>query len=375
MRAFQLTVLGLLLGAAALGGWYFYRAASPLQIVLITDEQGEYRSLSQGLQASLRQALQGWARDYQIRVLPYASDLKALAKHFPDPSRMDLVIGCVDSPCARQVLALLNTSPVPFFYPSHSEGLVQQARFWHLGAVTNQLLFPALAKALHSPRETIYFVGQESVQSRMQAAQLQEYSSLLGASWMAEVFIRAESDWQYLHTDLSMRHPAILVNAMCGLDGIELYKRIKRQNTGIIINTCLNEHEARILGGSASGDWFLSVYQLDKEGLSQQEKLMYLAVELLGPLQQQNLKNINLNNLLRNQSRLQGGDLSVVDNNNQHVWHGFYIYSPDANGQLQAVYSAPRPERPELVPSQRTPSQWELDTLIYWRNRGGRWRE
>ncbi|MCP5326508.1 MAG: transporter substrate-binding protein [Oceanospirillaceae bacterium] len=374
MRAFQLTVLSLLLCAAAAGIWYFYRPEPPVQIVLITDEQGEYRLLSQGLQASLQRGLQNWRREYHIQLLPYASDLKALAQHFPPPAKIDLVIGCVDSPCARQVLGLLENTPVPFFFTGNSEGLLQHPRLWHLGAISNQSIFPALAMALQTHTGGIYFVGQESVQSRMQAALLSEYAQLHKATWQGEVFVRADSDWQTLRGDLQKQQPAILINAQCGLAGMALYEKIPRSKA-LIINTCLNEYEAALLAEHASGDWFLSVYQPGVDGFSQQEKMVSLAVGLLEPLQKKTFKASYLSIQLRNQNFLQGNDMSVVDNDNQHIWHDLYIYSMDTTGKLKTLYAQTFSQRPELVPSQRSPSQWELDALIYWRNRGGKWRE
>lgn len=374
MRAFQLTVLSLLLCAAAAGIWYFYRPEPPVQIVLITDEQGEYRLLSQGLQASLQRGLQNWQREYHIQLLPYASDLKKLAQHFPPSEKIDLVMGCVDSPCARQVLALLEKSSVPFFFTGNSEGLLQHTNLWHLGAVSNQAIFPALARALQTHAGGIYFVGQESVQSRMQAALLSEYAQLHKATWQGEVFVRADSDWQTLRADLQMQQPAILINAQCGFAGLALYEKIPRSKA-LIINTCLNEYEAALLAEHASGDWFLSVYQPGMDGFSQQEKMVSLAVGLLEPLQKKAFKASYLFIQLRNQNLLQGNDMSVVDNDNQHIWHDLYIYSIDTTGKLQTLYAQTFSQRPELVPSQRSPSQWELDALIYWRNRGGKWRE
>lgn len=375
MRAFQITVLCLLLLAGAVGGWYFYRDEPPLKIAVIVDDIAEYRLLSAGIETQLRKALQYWQRDYQLTLLPYAHDPKALAEHFPDVTQLDIVIGCVDSPCVRQVLALIDNTPVAFFYPGHSEGLVRHAQFWHLGAISNQLIIPALARAVAKGNSDVYFVGQESVQARMQAEQLQEYTGLLNATWQEHLFIRADSDWQNLKSDLSTRHPSVLINAQCGLNGMRLYEQINRRDVGLIINTCLNEHEAALLGTHASGDWFLSIYQPAADGLSQQEKLTALAVDLLRLLHGQSFKASYLSSQLRNQSVLQGSDISVVDNDNQHVWHGLYIYSLDKQSKIQTLFAQPVPQRPELVPSQRSPSQWELDALIYWRNRGGKWRE
>lgn len=375
MRVFQLTVLGLLLCAAGLGGWYFYRPEPPLQIVLITDEQGEYRLLSQGLEERLHIALVNWQRAYQIVHLPYAADPKTLAEHFPAPQNLDLVIGCVDSPCARQVLAALNNTAVPFFYTGHSEGLLQHPQLWHLGAVPNQLIFPALLHAVEQHTGGIYFVGQESVQSRMQAALLAEYAQRLKVPWQGEVFIRSASDWQTLQIDMQQQAPGILINAQCGVAGMGLYEKLPRPASVLIINTCLNEYEAAQLGQAASHDWFLSVYAPGSGPGSQQEKLLTLGMDLLKPWQQHKMHAAYLSVQLRNQSILQEQTIRVVDNENQHLWHGLNIYSPDKNGQLHSIYNQPVAQRPELVPSQRSPSQWELDSLLYWRNRGGKWRE
>ena len=382
-----ITVLAVLIGLLV----FFKQPAGQLSVVLVGNTQGATAVNDRDLLLLLEERLQ-WHADAGAFELTLnfldasqgQNELTSAIEAITETTEIDALIGCTDSICMRRVLTVAEQKRIPFIYPGSSEGLFDSNYLVHLGVVANQYLFPAVSWIRHHLGQRIFYVGGESVRSRMLGRMLSQQLLPGGASGLvAEEYLSAYEQLPSIEEKIFDYNPDVLLFDACEWLLHPGVVATLKSSPARVFFLCPDQ---RVPAGLDA--YFISHY-FDNDHNPANTKVRELlarppdavsvmalsAVQFLVQLYSEplNSANFDLAASLRGRNALTACGATAIDFTQQGSWHSLFIgrSGPDSESLL---WMSDHLLRPVMFPGYEAPSDWLHYQTIYWRNNRGLWR-
>lgn len=384
---------GLLIFAAilvTLGLVLMYQSGKPLHVVLVGNESGATANRDRYMLSLIEARLQerGSQSGFTVSThrlnasLPPAEMEEAMAD-LAASGHIDLMMGCGDSFCLRQVLPLAEKFDTTIIYPGASEGLFSSPSLVHLGPVANQFLFPALSWIRQHLGTEIMFLGGEDVRSRMLGRMLrQQLLPVSGVSMLSEEYLGSLEQLPSVISKIDDYRPQVLLLDACDwLNQQSVVDALSRAPVRIF-SLCTDRVDS-------VGDnfYFVSHYydhphnqenlRLKNSLTTRPDALQAVAVAsvdiLMEVLDEKSISRQEISYALRGSNALTAAGSVALDVNSEGSWHTVFI-GYRSSQQTKLLWMSDSLMRPEMFPGMEGPSDWLHHITIYWRNNRGRWR-
>lgn len=385
-----------LLVAAALlisGGLYFlFQSPHIVHVTLIGHQAGVLHARDKEMQIMLVERLRYHEKDTGIHfVFSYLdASLKeqALADRLDEIEAVqpvDMVLGCGDSFCVRRVLPELEKRQMTLIYPGTSEGLFSSESLVHLGPLPNQYLFPVLSWIKQYLGRRIYYLGGEDIRSRMQGRMLQQHLlPISGATLVEERYLGELEQLPSILDSIHAYKPDVLLLDNCDwmyhpsfVEQIALVQsRIFSLCSDMAIPMALpyyfishylnHPHNQKNLA-------FVDFSQRHNVAANGLNAMAFTVADLIAQLAAERAINTDeLNYRLKRRNALTAAGSIAIDDSLQGNWHTLFIGERAPSG-TRLLWMSEGLVRPEMFPGAESPSDWQHNTTIYWRNNRGQW--
>jgi len=382
-----ITVLAVLIGFMVL----FKQPGGQLSIVLVGNTQGATaindRDLMQLLEEQLQRHADAGAFDLTLNYLDASlsqSEMSRNLQDIADTTDIDALIGCTDSICMRRVLQVAEQKRIPFIYPGSSEGLFDSNYLVHLGVIANQYLFPAVSWIRYHLGPRIFYVGGESVRSRMLGRMLSQQLLPGGSGGLvAEEYLGAFEQLPSIVQKIFDYKPDVLLFDACEWLLHPGVVDALKSSPARVFFLCPDQ---RVPDGLDA--YFISHY-FDNDHNPANTKVRDMlvrapdavsvmalsAVQFLVQLYSEppTSANFDLAASLRGRNALTACGATAIDFTQQGSWHSLFIGRREA-GAESLLWMSDHLLRPVMFPGYEAPSDWLHYQTIYWRNNRGLWR-
>ncbi|MEK9713820.1 MAG: transporter substrate-binding protein [Thalassolituus sp.] len=382
-----ITVLAVLIGILV----FFKQPVGQLSVVLVGNTQGATaindRRLLNLIEDQLKRSADAGSLSLTLNYLDVSQSQEGISNALAviaEATDIDLLIGCTDSICMRRVLQVAENKRLPFIYPGSSEGLVDSNYLIHLGVIANQYLFPAVSWIRHHLGQRIFYVGGESVRSRMLGRMLSQQLLPGGrAGLVGEEYLSAYEQLPSIEEKIRDYEPDVVLFDACEW---VLHPGVVSALSNSPARVFFLCPDLRVPDGVDA--YFVSHYfdhDHNPENLrvrailgSSPDALSVMAMsatQFLDKLYGDVLssRSFDLVATLRGRNALTACGATAIDFTQQGSWHSVFIGRKDKNME-SLLWMSDHLLRPVMFPGSEAPSDWLHYQTIYWRNNRGLWR-
>lgn len=377
----KVSLVILLLLVTVLVVWFWPKHEPALHWVVLTEQQG---MLTHRDRAILHTIEQDWARGLardQVRITYVDSALpQPLLENTLDrieqTQPIDMLLGCGDSVCLRNVIPWLRHNERFLLYPASSEGLLASDWVVHVGLMGNQLLLPVVHWLQAQPIRDVLMVGSNSARSTMLFRMLEAHErwQQQQMTFTTLLFDYAEQ-FDELGEQVLERLPDVLILDVC--EWIDQPQRQRALSALPIpmVSLCADQPIDLMSG-------VLVVQQVDAEmnpsvlNLSSPlaRNMHWLNQQLQQAVEQGLVHDAGaLRTFWGLRSGWQSTGTITVDRDLRGTWQSVALVLQQSE-RTERVWQSSHAIRPQEFPSSNSPSTWLHDLTIYWRNAGGFWR-
>ena len=386
----------LLILAAILISGGLYAVMTPgthMHIVLVGNVTGAMAARDQEMLALIESRFRAYESDlgitFRFSVFDASLPSEQLTNEFSrisDEAPADLVIGCGDSFCLRQVLPLAENNNLTFLYPGASEGLFDSASLIHLGPVPNQFLVPSLSWVRQHLGNSIMYLGGEDIRSRMLGRMLRQHLlPVSGIEMVSEEYLGAYEQVPSILEKIRDYQPDVLLFDACDWLSHPNFSSEFSQADIRIFSLCTDSDQP-----VASNYYFVSHYFDHPHNKANVEFKSFITVNNTTPdalsamavgaadlvislLRDREMTAAEISYALRGRNLLSAAGSVAVDVNEEGTWHTLFI-GQNNQGEKRLLWMSDAKLRPEMFPGSEGPSDWLHNVTIYWRNNRGRYR-
>ena len=376
------------------GGLYFLMTpGNHMHILLVGNSTGTMATRDQEMLSLIESRFKAYESELGITFRFSVLDgnqppdqLVAEFKRISTEAPADLVIGCGDSFCLRQVLPVVEKNNLTFLYPGASEGLFDSASLVHLGPVPNQFLFPSLSWIKQHLGKSVMYLGGEDIRSRMLGRMLRQHLlPVSGIDMVSEEYLGAYEQVPSILEKIRDYQPDVLLFDACDwLNYPGFSSELSRVD--IRIFSLCTDSDQRV----ASNYYFVSHYfdhphnqanvefkQFVAEQVTEPDALNAMAIGaadlVISLLRDREMTAAEISYALRGRNLLSAAGSMAVDVNEEGTWHTLFIVQNN-QGETRLLWMSDTKLRPEMFPGSEGPSDWLHNVTIYWRNNRGRYR-
>jgi urea transport system substrate-binding protein len=197
----------------------------------------------------------------------HAKSFAEQARYLLDEQNVPFVFGCWTSACRRAVLPLFEERHRLLFYSVQYEGVEDSPAVIHLGAAPNQQLIPAVRWAFaFLQKRSFYLVGSDYVFPRVAHEILKDQLHLLGARVVGEAFLPlGTADVVGVAERVAKSGASMILNTVNGDSNIALIRALRaagvRSDTMPMLSFSMDQTTYRELDiGQVEGDYLASSY-------------------------------------------------------------------------------------------------------------------
>lgn len=365
--------------------WFWPKTEQSVHLVVLVEQQGELAGQHRALTEMVEELQQNPAIRYRISYLdshePAVVLLQRLQQlHNEHP--VDVLLGCADSVCVRNLLPWLEEHQRMLLYPGSSEGLLNSRLVVHAGLTANQYLYPGLQWAQQQGRRLL-FVGSNSARSYMHLKIIQAYPGLRQQTEVSGYELIGNTDQleAAIENIIATRPDVVLLDICEWLFLPQVMERLQQLPVKLL-SLCVD-----LPPPGLSGMYYLTSYNhlVDHPENRRLQarwpdagawlvRAQWLAAQLDQALHQYRRPDTALlQDFFGMRSGLTAAGHITVDRNFRGSWQRVFLLRQQPSGEQLIWYSA-APIRPLMFPAGQAPSDWQHQLMIYWRNAGGFWR-
>lgn len=372
-------------------GLFYFPSGDNLKIVLVGSTSGGTSARDQHMLSLVEARLQRFAETNNAELvishldvsLP-PQELNARMQSLVDDNLADVLLGCGDSACVRSILPLAESHDINLIYPGSSEGLFKSRYLIHLGLVTNQFLFPAVSWIRHNLGKDIFYVGSESVRSRMMGRMLtKQLLKANGQVLSGEEYIGTLEELPSILDKIAVYKPDVVLLDACEWLWLPEFSLALSDIKQRKFSLCTDQ---RLHG--VNDMYFVSHYydhnrnrlntELRAEISGPPDALIsmaLLAVDLYTSGWKKNKAESSreIADYFKGRNAFVATGSMAIDFHNEGSWHSVFIARAE-NGTDQLLWISDVLMRPVMFPGLEAPSDWQHHLTIYWRNNRGMWR-
>ncbi len=376
------------------GGLYFLMTpANHMHILLVGNSTGTMATRDQEMLSLIEARFRANESDlgiaFTFSYLDASVPIDQLASEFKsitDEASPDLVIGCGDSFCLRQVLPVVESGNLTFLYPGASEGLFDSASLVHLGPVPNQFLFPSLSWVRQHLGDTVMYLGGEDIRSRMLGRMLRQHLlPVSGIDMVTEEYLGTYEQMPSILEKIRDYQPDVLLFDACDWLNHPDFASVLTKANIRIFSLCTDTRQP-----VANNYYFVSHYfdhphnqanvefkSFIAERENRPDALNAMAVGaadlVISLLRERSMTAAEISYALRGRNLLSAAGSLAVDVNEEGTWHTLFIGQSN-RGEARLLWMSDAKLRPEMFPGSEGPSDWLHNVTIYWRDNHGRYR-
>ncbi|WP_182864713.1 transporter substrate-binding protein [Rhodopirellula sp. JC639] len=312
--------------------------------------------------------------------------------------RVCTVFGCWTSASRKTVRPIFEKHDHLLVYPLQYEGMEESPNIVYLGAAPNQQIIPAVAWAGNTlNRKRFFLVGSDYVFPRTANEVIKDQLADMEAEVVGEIYVPlGSSEFDPVVQAILQAAPDLILNTLNGDSNVAFFRTlraagIKREEVPCL-SFSIGEQELRGLEmASVEGDYVASTYFQSLDTPANQEFLArFKAVHphrvVSDPMENayagvhlwaQAVRDAESIEPKRIRRAMLGQHLAApegevrIDPETQHCFQIPRIGQIRSDGQIQIVWSADEPIRPEPYPPSRTAEDWKAflhDLYIGWGN-------
>lgn len=313
--------------------------------------------------------------------------------------KVDVVFGCWTSASRRSVKPVFEEHDHLLFYPVQYEGLEQSPNIVYTGEVPNQQIVPAVRWSLANMGRRFFLVGSDYVFPHAANAIIREYLAQWRGEVVGEEYVAlGDGDVEAVVRRIVETRPDVILNTINGDTNLAFYRTLRA--AGIeseeipTIAFSVAEAELQALDPALlEGDYTVWSYFQSFESAANQRfvrafqsrygsdrvtsaplEAAYLGVYLWARAAEKAgaTDPASVRAAVRGMTILAPEGALYVDAN-QHLWRFPAIGRVRGDGQIDVIWVARAPVRPEPYPPQRSPEAWDRFLLGLYEGWGGRW--
>jgi urea transport system substrate-binding protein len=335
-------------------------------------------------------------RDGQSEGAVFAQKAEQLIKE----DQVAVIFGCWTSDSRKNVLPVVERYNHLLFYPVQYEGMESSPNIVYTGSAPNQQIMPAVKWALDTIGNRMYLVGSDYIFPHAANAIIKDQLTSMRGVVTGESYIPlGATDMAHVVDEILREKPDIILNTLNGDSNIAFFEALR--SAGIqpkdipTISFSINETEYQymgddlLLGDYAAWTYFQSVDGANNEAFVEAFKsrygrdrtvtdpmeAAYVGVHLwaMAVRKTHSFDPVVVRSVLGGLSFAAPQGAVSIDPRSQHLWKSVRIGQFQTNGEIDIVWSSPKPVRPLPYPPYRTRDAWHSFVNELWGMWGGAW--
>jgi urea transport system substrate-binding protein len=324
------------------------------------------------------------------------------ARRLIEEEKVSVIVGCCSSACRKSVKSVVEAASHLLIYPVAYEGMENSPNIIYTGAAPNQQLIPTITWLRDVLKvKSVYLIGTDSVWPHAVSTIVRdELAALQSMTVVGEEYLAfGTSDVKAAVERAVKARPDVILCAIEGSTNLAFYQAIRGAGGAgssiPIVSFGVTEDELDDLPAQElTNDYLVCNYfqTIDRPENAQfvQEfksrygrnrvtsdpvETAYSSVLLwAGAVRDAETAEVApVRSALDRQSLNAPEGVMSIDRDSRHAWRPFFVGKVQPDGQLDIVWTLPKPIRPSSYPFSRTREEWNAFLNGLQRGWGGRW--